>query len=89
MNTHSRMEAKRARRRKRTTGATKGKVRGPVTRALGRMERERVGQERVFTMIDSTRTPTVTARMKTRADAAREAWLAERERFIDKFRRAA
>lgn len=50
MNQHQRREAKAARRRKRTTGATRGKVRGPITRAKERADLERRGQDRLLAM---------------------------------------
>lgn len=51
------MEAKRARRLKRITGTTRGKVRGPVTRGKARATLMNEGERRIFAMIDSTSTP--------------------------------
>lgn len=73
MTRHQRMERKRARRRARTTGATRGKVRGPVTRGAERARLMNAGDSRVFAMVRSTRTATVAARMKTKAQKRREA----------------
>lgn len=50
MNAHQHREAKAARRRKRTSGPSRGNVRGPVTRAMGRAELERIGRERYLAM---------------------------------------
>lgn len=64
MNAHRRMEAKRARRRARIGERTRGKVRGPVTRGKARAALMNQGEERVFAMVRSTRTPSVLRRMK-------------------------
>jgi hypothetical protein len=55
MNAHRRMEAKRARRLARTTGTTRGNVRGPVTRGAARAALMNEGERRIFTMVASTR----------------------------------
>jgi hypothetical protein len=67
MNAHRRMEAKRERRIARTTGATRGKVRGHLTRGLERARLMNEGEQRIFTMVRSTRTPSVAKRMKRKA----------------------
>jgi coproporphyrinogen III oxidase len=53
MNRHRRMEAKRARRIKRTTGVSRGKVRGSVTRAAARAALAREGERRYFAIGES------------------------------------
>lgn len=73
MNRHQQVERKRARRRARLTGATRGRARGPVTRGKARAARMNEGEQRLFAMVRSTRTPTVAARMKTKAQKEREA----------------
>lgn len=45
---HQRREAKAARRRKRTAGPTRGKVRGPVTRAKRRAALMNEGERRIL-----------------------------------------
>jgi hypothetical protein len=45
---HRRMEAKRARRRARTSGPSRGKVRGPVSRATGRAALMREGERKLL-----------------------------------------
>lgn len=47
-----RQRAKAARRRARVTGSTRGKRRGPVTRAMGRVAAEREGMDRIIAMGD-------------------------------------
>lgn len=49
MNDHQRREAKRARRLKRTTGATRGKTRGPITRGKARAALMNEGERRLVT----------------------------------------
>lgn len=81
MNRHQRLQAKRARRAKRTTGKTRGKVRGPVTRGAARAALMHDGEGRIFAMVRSTRTPTVAARMKTNAQKLHEEQLSTIERL--------
>ena len=64
MNAHRRMEAKRARRRARIGDRTRGRVRGPITRGAARAALMNKGEERIFAMVRSTRTPGVLRRMK-------------------------